>query len=110
MTVSLPQSQPWAAPLADLVSRGASTSKATRLADLHAQRETTLAQFFTPTTIAAAMWAIAETAIEPAVARTPGARVRVLDIACGAGRLLQFCDAARHELTGFDVDADVVEP
>ncbi len=93
----------WYGDLAALPSLGATLQKAATLGELHEARRQNLAQFWTPTPVAALVWRIALEAIDKALKRKPGAKVRLIDTSIGSGRLVQFADPALHSVDGVDV-------
>lgn len=93
----------WYAPLADRASLGRRGRRPGSLAGLHEARKANLGQFFTPEPVARFMWGLAAPAIDRALADAPDwARVAVLDNAIGTGRLVRFCDPAKHFIGGVD--------
>lgn len=97
----------WYRPLQALKSLGQSTRKATSLADLHNTRRENLAQFFTPNWLAALMWRIATSVGQDAQA--PDRKLSVIDTSVGSGRLLQWCDPAKHMVGGIDIHGPVLQ-
>lgn len=98
----------WYGSLASIESRGSTAPRAASLADMADRRRMHLGQFFTPAPVAQLMWKIASQAMEGYRARSPSARLSILDNSVGTGRLLQFADPAVHLLFGVDVDAGAV--
>lgn len=95
----------WHTPLSTLESLGSTSARPGSLAGLHQARLANLGQFFTPSSLAALLWRIATPAIDAAIARSPGARVALIDTSCGSGRLLHQASPERHTLAGADIHA-----
>lgn len=97
----------WYYPLRSVASLGQTVAKRPGgLAALAARRAETLSQFWTPDSIAALMWSMAEKAIG-----YPGNRLRrvsILDNSIGCGRLIQFCDPEFHAVYGYDIHEESV--
>lgn len=98
----------WYDPLRGLASLGSQTPKATSLAGLHAARQAHLGQFFTPDRVASFMWNLISTQLDAAIGDGRNGKASVLDTSVGSGRLLQFCDPAKHIVGGMDVDGTVL--
>lgn len=93
----------WYAPLADRPSLGSRGRRPGSLAGLHEARQENLGQFSTPEPVARFIWGLAAPAIDRALADAPDwARVALLDNSIGTGRLVRFCDPARHFVGGVD--------
>lgn len=89
--------------LDSLVSRGKKTAKASSLGGLHAKREETLSQFFTPAWVVRFLWDTISEAFEPA------RRYRLLDNSIGSASMFRYADPTQHTLHGFDVDGELVD-
>tara|TARA_R110002051_G_scaffold250392_2_gene309736 strand:- start:9170 stop:12286 length:3117 start_codon:yes stop_codon:yes gene_type:complete len=89
--------------LDELSSRGSQATKAKNMGGLHAKRQETLSQFFTPAWVVQAVWSL----LAPAFAA--GKRYRLLDNSVGAGSMFRFADPECHTLHGLDVDQSLIE-
>ena len=81
-----------------LTSKGLSTKKASRLADLAVRRKSTQGQFFSPLTISEQMWALISRNMSDCQIYS------VVDNSVGSGRLLAFAKPEQHELFACDID------
>lgn len=99
----------WYDALREIASLGSQAPRPGSLAGLHAARQESLAQFFTPNDLARFAWNIVEPAIERAlVERGAGGKVSLLDNAVGSGRLLQFATPEKHLIGGVDVHGETI--
>jgi hypothetical protein len=99
----------WYDTLAPVRSLGSVHEGRGTLGGLHADRQEHLGQFFTPAPLVRWIWDLVEPAFGAALARSrAGARIAIMDNACGTGRLLQFADPALHFIGGCDVHAPSV--
>lgn len=91
-----------------LTSRGASSARATSLADLHRRRNETQSQYFTPEWVARGIWK----AFAPvmATAKESGlTRFSVLDSSVGSGRLFEGAPVDDLALFGLDTDPRCID-
>ncbi len=86
-----------------LISRGRKTAKATSLGGLHAKREETLSQFFTPAWVVRYLWDAISSAFYPE------RRYRLLDNSIGSASMFRYAASTQHTLHGFDVDGELVD-
>ncbi|MBD1389473.1 DEAD/DEAH box helicase [Neiella sp. HB171785] len=86
-----------------VLSKGLTTSKVKRMADLASRRQQTQSQFFTPEWVASGMWSIAEPAMNAA-----SGMVAVMDNSVGSGRLMAQACPNKHLLYGCDTDERVI--
>lgn len=98
----------WYGRLRGVKSLGLLTAEPGSLAGLHEARRQHRGQFFTPDAIAGFMWALAADQLEEVYLKGDGVKPSVLDTSVGTGRLLQFCDPAKHIVGGVDVDSDAI--
>jgi len=97
----------WFLPLRTIESRGAMSTRPTRLGDLAKRRSEVLAQYWTPEGLVDLVWSIVTPAIDAARQRT-GGRVAILDSSCGVGRFFWRADPAKHTIGGMDIDAAAI--
>lgn len=86
-----------------LISRGRQASKSTSLGGLHAKREETLSQFFTPAWVVGFLWGSIAGAFDP------NERYRLLDNSIGSASMFRYAEPAQHTLHGFDIDGELVD-
>lgn len=98
----------WYERLRGAKSLGMLTADPGSLAGLHEARRQHKGQFFTPDSIARFMWNLVDSQLEEVYQKGEGSKVAVFDNSVGSGRLLQFCDPAKHVVGGVDVDADAI--
>lgn len=97
----------WYAPLRELQSLGSLAAKADSLAGLHEARRRHQGQFWTPDPVARFMWSLVEQPLAR-YADKASTKASVFDTSVGSGRLLQFCDPAKHIVGGADTDPDAI--
>lgn len=98
----------WYAPLRGALSLGMLTADPGSLAGLHEARRQHQGQFFTPDVVAAFMWNLVKDEMDDIFSKNEAAKVGVFDNSVGSGRLLQFCDPAKHVVGGVDTDPDAI--
>lgn len=96
----------WYQPLADRLSLGQTTHKATSLAGLHQARLEHEGQFWTPSELAALIWRLLAPALAPKSLLSR--HITILDNSIGSGRMVQFADPSVHAVTGFDPDEGAI--
>ncbi len=95
----------WRDSLESIESLGSQDQGVTSLAGLHEARERHLGQFFTPLSVVAVMWEIAQQAF----ASDPGRYISLLDNSIGSARLLHYAKPDQFKIAGFDIHEDVIE-
>lgn len=81
-----------------LQSRGSKSDKAGSLGGLHATRERTLSQFFTPNWVVKFIWGTVKTYFNEED------QYSLFDSSIGAASMFRFADKSRFAINGFDVD------
>lgn len=94
----------WRVESETLRSKGLSVKKASRLADLHARRQLTDGQFFTPLWVSKLIWSWIDTIKDTAQDSVSRQMFSVMDNSVGSGRLLAYADPSQYQLFGLDID------
>jgi hypothetical protein len=94
----------WLTQSNNVTSKGLTSKKATRMADLAKRRQETQSQYFTPLWISLGFQSILATLTE----RTTR-KITVMDNSVGSGRLLANTNPDKHILFGCDVDERVID-
>ena len=97
----------WYKPLNALRSRGSQAERPGSLAGLHAMREVTLSQFFTPNAVVRFIWDLITPCLEDAWQGY--GKFSIFDNSFGSGRMFQYADPEKHFLLGCEIDAPMVE-
>lgn len=87
-----------------ITSKGLTSKKVSRMADLAQRRKETEGQFFTPSWVAAGMTSL----VTPLMAQTHR-KISLMDNSVGSGRLLANAHPDKHILFGCDVDERVID-
>lgn len=95
----------WYASLLALQSRGSMAPRPGSLAGLHAAREVTLSQFFTPLSVVKFMYDLLQHELQA----DHRVRVAIFDNSFGSGRMFAFADPERHALYGIEIDGECVD-
>lgn len=88
--------------LDSIVSKGSTVTKASTLGGLHAKRQETLSQYFTPSWIVEFAWKSIEHCFNAAGV------YGLFDNSVGSASMFRFADPEKHYLTGFDIDEALV--
>lgn len=91
-----------------VTSKGVTTQKAQSLADLHARREATQSQYYTPAWVAQAIWELLTPSINAAF-EAHDCRLPVLDNSVGNGRLIADAPMDKTSLYACDTDPRCIE-
>lgn len=89
-------------------SKGLATKKATGLGGLHARRQQTESQYYTPEWVGEGIWQLLRPFVE-IYHKEQKEPISVVDIAIGSGRLLSAAPIHLLHLYGFDIDERSIE-
>jgi hypothetical protein len=99
-----PQKTFWLDAAQSVTSKGLTAKKAARLGDLHARRQETQGQFFTPDFICIGIWA----ALSQVVNESKRA-LTAIDTSVGTGRLLNPAPLDRVDVYGIEIDERCID-